>query len=487
ADDFVLSRANVGAVLKVCRHLDGVPLAIELAAARVGSLGVLALADRLDDVFRLLKRGRRTALPRHQTLQALLDWSFDLLDDDERRVLRRLSAFRTSFTLDAAAELARCEDIESRRVVDCVLGLVSKSLVEFDWEGASRYRLLFVTRHYAAEKLAAVGESQAVAARHARCLCDLLARANDEYLRGDTLTPAWVARYGPAMADVRAALDWAERPEAALVAEAGTVALIVGRSDEFALRALDALATVRSQSTVPEQLELRLLMLICCANGSSSTACAAPEGMVARLQELAARVGTPLQQRMALEALCIQAFGCGDYPRVAALAPRLEELSPNAADPEHRDGLSIRHRFGAHAAHYLGDHDAACRHAAHMLAHASEPGRGRAMPPVPERVAAGLQQARILWIQGRADSALEEAMRTLAAAVDAAPFGQSQVMAMAVIPVLLWRGDDLPAAAAIVDRFVRHVRRYGQSFWSSWTHGFCRVLELRGFDVQDIR
>jgi predicted ATPase len=493
ADDFALSQVNVGAVLKVCRHLDGVPLAIELAAARVGSLGIQALADRLDDVFRLLKRGRRTALPRHQTLQALLDWSYDLLEDDERRVLCRLSVFRASFTLDTAGQVAGCADIESQRAIDCVLSLVSKSLVEFEGEGSPRYRLLFVTRHYAAEKLAAAGESQAVAARHARCLCDMLARANGEYVRGETLAPVWVARHGPAMADVRAALDWAQSPQgdkllgAALVAESGTVGLLVGLSEELAQRALDALATVRSESTVPEQLELRLLILVCCANGSSDAPRDAPVDTVARLQELAARVGTPLQQRMALEALCIQAFGCGDYPRVALLAPRLEALASSPADPEHRDCLSIRHRFGAHAAHYLGDHAAARRHAGRMLAHAGEPGRGRAMPSVPERVAAGLQQARILWIEGRADSALEQAMCTLAAAEDASPFGQSQVMAMAVIPVLLWRGDDLAAAAAIVDRLVRHVRRYGQSFWSSWTHGFCSVLELRGVDVQDIR
>ncbi len=492
ADDFVLSQDNVAAVLLVCRHLDGVPLAIELAAARVGSLGIQALADRLDDVFRLLKRGRRTALPRHQTLQALLDWSYDLLDDDERRVLRRLSAFRASFMLDTAVELASCEDIDRRRVVDCVLGLVSKSLVEFEGSGSPRYRLLFVTRHYAGEKLAATGESQAIAARHARCLCDVLARSNVEYARGDTVLPAWLARHAPNMPDVRAALDWAERPEgdkllgAALVAESGMVGLIVGLSEEFIQRALDALAAVRAEPTASEQLELRLLTLICCAGGIIGAECATPAGMAARLQELAARVGTPLQQRMALEALCIQAFGGGDYPRVATLAPQFEALPPNPADPRDGDGLSIRHRFGAHAAHYLGDHDAARRHAARMVAHAAAPGLGRVVPPVPERVAVGLQQARILWIEGRADSALEEALRTLAAAEDASPFGQSQVMAMAVIPVLLWRGDDA-SAAAVVDRLVRHVRRFGQSFWSSWTHGFCRVLELRGFDVNDVR
>jgi len=492
ADDFVLSPANVDAVLKVCRHLDGVPLAIELAAARVGSLGIHALAERLDDVFRLLKRGRRTALPRHQTLQALLDWSHDLLDDDERRVLRRLSAFRASFLLDSAAELAACDDISRGRAFDGVLALISKSLVEFEGGTPPRYRLLFVTRHYAAEKLAAAGESQAIAARHARCICDLLARSNVEYARGDTLVPAWLRRYAPAMPDVRAALDWAARPEgnkllgAELTAESGLVGLLAGLSEELVQRAVASLAVVRAEPAAPEKLELRLLMLICCACGISDTECKAPAGTDARLQELAARIGTPLQQRMVLEALCIQAFGCGDYRQVAALVPRFETLPANPADPHDWIGLSIRLRFGAHAAHYLGDHAAARRHAARMLVHASEPGRDRAMPAVPERVSCGLQQARILWIEGRADSALEEARRVLAAAEEATPFGQSQVMAMAVIPVLLWRGDDA-AAKEVLHRLVQHVRRYGQSFWSSWTQGFCRVLEVRGVDVEDIR
>jgi predicted ATPase/DNA-binding winged helix-turn-helix (wHTH) protein len=492
ADDFVLSQANVAAVLQVCRHLDGVPLAIELAAARVGSLGIQALADRLDDVFRLLKRGRRTALPRHQTLQALLDWSHDLLDVDERRVLHRLSAFRASFLLDDAAALASGADIGRPRAVDCILGLVSKSLVEFEDEATPRYRLLFVTRQYAAEKLAAAGESRAIAERHAHCMCQVLARSNVEYARGDTLLPAWLKRHVPAMPDVRAALDWAASPAgdkllgAALVAESGLVGLISGLSDEIVQRAVESLAVVRAAPAAHEQLELRLLTLICCAGGVIGTECEVSRETAARLQELAARNGTPHQQRLALEALCIQAFGGGDYPRVAALVSRFEALPPNPADPRDENGLSIRHRFGAHSAHYLGDHAAARREAARMLAHASEPGRGRVIAPVPERVAVGLQQARILWIEGRADSALEEALRTLAAAEDASPFGQSQVMAMAVIPVLLWRGDDA-SAAAVVDRLVRHVRRFGQSFWSSWTHGFCRVLELRGLDVEDIR
>ena len=256
----MLSQANVAAVLQVCRHLDGVPLAIELAAARVGSLGIQALAERLDDLFSpCITRGRRTALPRHQTLQALLDWSYDLLDDEERRVLRRLSAFRASFTLDTAAELASCEDIDRRRAVDCLLCLVSKSLVEFEGGGSPRYRLLFITRHYAGDKLAAAGESQAIAARHARCLCEVLARANAEYARGDTSCPHGWRGAPPPCRMFCAALDWAARPEgdkllgAALVAESRH-----GGPDRRPARGVDQPRTGRARRgargpTAPEQ------------------------------------------------------------------------------------------------------------------------------------------------------------------------------------------------------------------------------------------
>lgn len=494
ADDFALTPANVEAVLQVCRHLDGVPLAIELAAARVGSLGIHALAARLDDVFSLLKRGRRTALPRHQTLQALLDWSHDLLDEDERRVLRRLSAFRSSFLLDTAAALASGDDIDRRDAIDCILGLVAKSLVEFEGGSPPRYRLLFVTRAYAEAKLAASGESQAVSARHARCLCELLVGANLEYARGDTVIPAWLARHTPAMPDVRAALEWAARPEgdellgAALVAESGLVALVGGMSEEFLRRALAALAAVRAAPSAPElkQLEMRLLIVLGYATGIVDTSYRLPGDRGDDLLRLSGCAGSPFEQRLALDALCVGAFGVGDYVRVAALLPRFEGLPPDPLDPGDRNAATIAHRFGAHVAHYMGDHARARQHAASLVALAALPANGQAMPLVPARLGSGLQEARILWLEGHADSALDEAMRAYELVEQASPFGRSQLIAMGIIPVLLWRGDDAQAAV-FVDRLVQHVRLFGQTFWSTCLHGFCRVLELRGHDVDDIR
>ena len=153
---FALSDANAGTVASICRRLDGIPLAIELAAARGGVLGISEVAARLDDRFNLLSGGHRTALPRHQTLLATLDWSHHLLPEPERVVLRRLAIFAGAFTLTAASTVAASGKIASADVVDGVANLVAKSLVRVDaGTGPTQYRLLETTRAYALEKLSA--------------------------------------------------------------------------------------------------------------------------------------------------------------------------------------------------------------------------------------------------------------------------------------------------------------------------------------------
>jgi predicted ATPase len=166
--DQTLSDARIAAAsAAICRSLDGIPLAIELAAARVPALGIEALASRLDDRFTLLSRGRRTALLRHQTLRASLHWSYDLLSESERVVLQRLSFFSGSFTLEAASTVAASDDIDPPSVVDCVSNLVSKSLVTAHTaDTGTHYSLLHTTRAYAREKLTESGELHESARRH---------------------------------------------------------------------------------------------------------------------------------------------------------------------------------------------------------------------------------------------------------------------------------------------------------------------------------
>src|SRR5438105_6129964 len=211
ARQFSAEEPAVAAIAAICRRLDGIPLAIELAAARTTALGVEELAARLDDCFHLLTGGRRSALPRHQTLRATLDWSYQLLPELERVVLRRLAIFAGGFTLQAASAVAAIGEIAGSDIVDCAANLVAKSLVAADLGGATTwYRLLETTRAYALEKLTQSGEFDQVARRHAEYYRDLFERAEVEL----QTRPAseWLAAYGRRIDNLRAALDWAFSP-----------------------------------------------------------------------------------------------------------------------------------------------------------------------------------------------------------------------------------------------------------------------------------
>ena len=156
-------------MVELCRRLDGIPLAIELAAARTRSIAPAKILERLDERFRMLTGGSRTAVARHQTLQAAVDWSYELLSKAERAVLDRLSVFAGGFTLDAAEAVASDDDIDAFDVLEHVSALVDKSLVVAD-PGEETYRLLETIRQYAAGRLAASGTAEQVRARHAELL-----------------------------------------------------------------------------------------------------------------------------------------------------------------------------------------------------------------------------------------------------------------------------------------------------------------------------
>ena len=167
------------ALAGVCRRLDGIPLAIELAAARVRTLSVSAIAARLDDRFRLLTRGDQTALPHQQTLRALIDWSYELLTLEERAVLRRLAVFAGGWTLEAAEAVVAALPVAPDDVVDLLSQLVDKSLVTVDAK-AERYRLLDTVRQYAQERLDEAGEADGARGRHLRYYVSLAAKARPQ-------------------------------------------------------------------------------------------------------------------------------------------------------------------------------------------------------------------------------------------------------------------------------------------------------------------
>ena len=204
---FALDDINAAAVAAVCVRLDGIPLALELAAARLGSLSVSEISSRLDQRFRLLTGGSRTALPRHQTLRALIDWSYDLLNPEEQLVLDRLSVFAGGWTLEAAETVSSRGGTGEWQVLDHLAALVDKSLVQADEiRGSTRYRLLETVRHYAAERLvlragSELDETRAAHRNHYLGLVETAAM----HLRGPG-EAVWLDRLEVEFDNIRAAL-----------------------------------------------------------------------------------------------------------------------------------------------------------------------------------------------------------------------------------------------------------------------------------------
>ncbi|MEK7785806.1 MAG: hypothetical protein AAB658_10375, partial [Chloroflexota bacterium] len=214
---FALNEANAPIIAQVCRRLDGVALAIELAASRVKLLKVEQIAARLDDAFRFLTGGSRTALPRQQTLRATIDWSYNLLSELERRLLCRLSVFAGGWTLEAAEAVCAGEGLESYEILDLLIQLVNKSLVAVEREQGeeARYRLLETIREYALERLAASGEAETVRREHAEFFLALAQEADPHLASG--ARGVWVERLEVEHDNLRAALRWARESGEALI------------------------------------------------------------------------------------------------------------------------------------------------------------------------------------------------------------------------------------------------------------------------------
>ena len=204
---FALTEQNAPSVAKICYRLDGIPLAIELAAARTKVLSVEEISERLDDCFGLLTVGSRTALPRHRTLHATMDWSHDLLSEQERALFHRLSVFTGDFTLEAAELVCAGEDLQKEEVLNLLSHLVDKSLVLVaEQDGEARYRLLETVRQYGWEKLSDLGEEGQHRERHAGHFLKLAEEAESE-LKGEGQV-AWLERLEQEHDNLRAALRW---------------------------------------------------------------------------------------------------------------------------------------------------------------------------------------------------------------------------------------------------------------------------------------
>ena len=246
---FAVTDANLAQVIELCRRLDGIPLAIRLAAARIPLLGLHGVIARLTDRLQLLRGGAKDAPARQQTLHAALDWSHGLLEPSEQTVFRRLGVFAGGFTLELASAVASDQTLDEWAVIDALGALVDRSLVAIDGADTPRYRLLESARDYAKLKLDAAAESATVQQRHALALAAAFDRAYEDYW--STPDRVWLASWAPEIDNVRAALAWSMQHDAAtavrLMGAASPLFLQLGLSPEARRRGLGLEALAQQQ------------------------------------------------------------------------------------------------------------------------------------------------------------------------------------------------------------------------------------------------
>ena len=465
AQGFELTDSNGPVVSSICRTLDGVPLAIELAAARVSVLGIQGLAARLHERFVLDECGRRTATPRHQTLRAAIDWSYDLLVEPEQVILRRLAIFRAAFSVDSAIDIAAHCEISAEQALHGIMSLADKSFIITDiTEQSVRHRLLNTTRRYALDKLVASNDKDEIFAWHAQHHLDLLRRAAMDYetKRGEER----INNHGFAIDDVRAALEWAFSSRGnlslgtQLIVASVSLELPLAHLDEWRTRvehALEHLAELPSpQLAVESQLNVVLNLLPAtteASDGSITTVAAAAE-----LSETSAIIKYQIQPLINSIVVEIEA---GRYGNAVAIAGRLSVVTRGM--PDTSAGL-LADRLMAQAQHLAGQH-----RAARDLAEKVMRGSGMVIPLTFSRFSldAGVSMrillARILWIEGLVDQAARVADECLARAESDGSYSLCQALALAACPIYLWRGDNTACvgrAAQLREQSMRH--RHGR-------------------------
>jgi predicted ATPase/DNA-binding winged helix-turn-helix (wHTH) protein len=335
--DFSPRAEELPSIAAICRRLDGIPLAIEFAAARAATLGVRQVAIGLRDRFALLISGRRTALPRHRTLRATLDWSYALLSDAEQVLLRHLAVFAGGFTVEAVAAVMRRFDDAAPPIVDGVTSLVAKSLAVFDQTATpDRWRLLDTIQAYVLEKLDEGGESDGARRRHAAYYRDLFA---PEFGSGSRLTRDDAARRVREIDNVRAALDWAFSPVGDkeigidLTAAYGPVWLHMSLPAECRERCERALLSLERAG----DLNMRRQAHLNAALGSALTTSLGPteqtKAVLTRALEAAESLNDfDLQARVLLSLSGTLVFR-GEYSEASAAVERLHEVAVRIGDP----------------------------------------------------------------------------------------------------------------------------------------------------------
>lgn len=443
---FQLSGTNLAAAAELCRRLDGIPLAIELAASAVRVFGLTGVAEQLDRSFLTAVKGRRTALPRHRSLGAMLDWSYSLLSNSAQLLLRRLAIFPGGIDLAAAQSVVADDSLSTERVLEGIYGLHEKSLLIADFDsGAKDYRLLETTRAYALQKLRMSGEWEYLAKRHADFLCDYFKDAEADW---DSQTQCdWLAVYGRRLVDLRAALTWALSDAGVLEIGAKLLALStplwaeLALASEYLARLETVLQRMEHVSLQDPSLQPRLKVALAQAIWISR----GPDDRMLQLCHealaLAEQQRAPLQQIQALWGLWNGGHLSGDAQTLRDVSERIQRISEQSSQPIIQlAGM----RIAVLTNHYLGSQKQAWEHQEPMrfVSDATFHQFGKIGYWLNQKLPYLTMNVRLLWLRGYPDQAMQAALDGIDyARTINRPANLAYFLGFAACPMALWYGN----------------------------------------------
>jgi predicted ATPase/DNA-binding winged helix-turn-helix (wHTH) protein len=478
SSSFPITEDDAPWIAELCRQMDGLPLAIELAAARVDIVGIRDMAEQLGKSIELLSLGRRTAAPRHRTLAAALDWSYELLAEDEQIVFARLAVFQSQFTRQSALAVAVCEVLTPSRVMDILGNLAAKSMLIIDTQsGTPAYRLLDTTRAYAIEKLGHGPASEMVRRRHAEFLRDEHARDYGILAARDSLRD-----YRPLLDELRSALRWcfSEAGDALLGIEL-TITLAskwyaVTLFLEFAAEVQRNIVRLRNEDRLAPDMEIRLLLAFIPALYNT-------EGPTPQIHQAVARAlvltddadeSHRYPRLQLMKELWLYHNGSGEIEVALSAADEFERLLAGNHDP-----TFLTQRMRAVSYLDLGDLSQALENITVVLEHPLEIATlDRGIYEYDPQVTALFTQARALWLQGFTSQARRAAQRCVEAALHAQhPASICVATSLASCPIALWCGDRKTAEESL--KLLRHQALVCPlPYWQQFGDVFERALGL---------
>ena len=475
-----ISEEEANLVVDICCQLDGLPLAIELAASRVGAYGIRGLARLIGDHLMLVWRARG-GVPRHQTLQAMLDWSYELLSHDERATLAALSVFVGTFTLNMAQVIISRPERDELQIANDIVSLIDKSLISVSpAEGESCYRLLDTTRSYAALKAKELGETNSVARRHALYFAERLARFRTPSVGRE------LAAYARYIGDIRTALEWSFSEDGdssvGVALSAGAMPLLLsismlGECRRWCLQAIHAL----SEEDRGTKLELKLQLALAISSNHAHRDSSEVGAVLERALNIADALNDAEYQLEALAGLNLHLARMAEFSGSLRAAERYAEIAAKAGGV--RAAVTSQWMLGA-SHHLVGNQQAAqnCYEKGFDTASASGIAEVHSFG-FDHQVRALIGYARTMWLRGFPDQASRLAYQGIEVAGSHEHPVSLCICLQHATPVFLWRGD-LQIAANLIERLIACASKYSLPNYEAGGKGLRGELMLAAGDTQ---